>query len=97
MPIVVVGNKTDLPREISKESVEARVRYDWEHGYVECCAKDDLNITAIFKELLVQAKSRSVCRVVITPPHSLTVIASGLTSVTRPLVVEDFCQGLPSS
>ena len=60
MPIVVVGNKTDLPREISKESVEARVRYDWENGYVECCAKDDLNITAIFRELLVQAKSRSV-------------------------------------
>ena len=64
VPIVVVGNKTDLPREISKEFVEARVRYQWEHGYVECCAKDDVNITAIFRELLIQAKSRQVvsCR-----------------------------------
>ena len=60
VPIVVVGNKTDLPRGISKELVEARVRHNWEHGYVECCAKDDVNITAIFRELLIQAKSRSV-------------------------------------
>ena len=63
VPIVVVGNKTDLPREISKELVEAKVRYDWGHGYVECCAKDNINITAIFRELLIQAKSRLVCRV----------------------------------
>ena len=68
MPIVVVGNKTDLPREISKESVEARVRYDWENGYVECCAKDDLNITAIFRELLVQAKSRLVWPLALRDP-----------------------------
>ena len=65
VPIVVVGNKTDLPREISKELVEAKVRYDWEHGYVECCAKDNLNITAIFRELLIQAKSRLVWQVFI--------------------------------
>jgi len=58
VPIVVVGNKTDLPREISKEEVEATVMFDWENGYMECCAKDNINITDVFKELLNQAKSR---------------------------------------
>ena len=58
VPIVVVGNKTDLPREITKEEAEATVMFDWENGYMECCAKDNINITAVFKELLNQAKSR---------------------------------------
>ena len=58
IPIVIVGNKTDLPREITKEEVEATVMLDWENGYMECCAKDNININAIFKELLNQAKSR---------------------------------------
>lgn len=57
VPTVVVGNKTDLPREISREVVETQVRCEWEHGYVECCAKDNVNITEIFRELLNQAKS----------------------------------------
>ena len=51
-PIVVVGNKTDLPREITKEEVEATVMLDWENGYMECCAKDNINISAVFKEIL---------------------------------------------
>jgi small GTP-binding protein len=58
IPIVVVGNKTDLPREISKEEAEATVMFDWENGYMECCAKDNINISLVFKELLNQAKSR---------------------------------------
>jgi len=58
IPIVVVGNKTDLPREITKEEVEATVMFDWENGYMECCAKDNININAVFKELLNQAKSK---------------------------------------
>ena len=73
VPIVVVGNKTDLPRGISKELVEARVKHNWEHGYVECCAKDDVNITAIFRELLIQAKSRSVWAVVSSGDHQPTM------------------------
>ena len=58
VPIVVVGNKTDLQREISLEEAEAIVSLDWENGYVECCAKDNVKITEVFKELLNQAKSK---------------------------------------
>jgi small GTP-binding protein len=58
IPIVVVGNKTDLPREITIEEVEATVMLDWENGYMECCAKDNININGVFKEILNQAKSR---------------------------------------
>ena len=57
-PIVVVGNKTDLERKTSQEALEATVMFDWEHGYVECSAKDNINTTAVFKELLGQARNR---------------------------------------
>ena len=57
LPLVVVGNKTDLARQIPREEAEATVLCDWENGYVECCAKDNLNIPAIFRALLVKAKS----------------------------------------
>ena len=56
MPLVVVGNKTDLERQIPREEAEATVLCDWENGYVECCAKDNLNVPAVFRALLVQAK-----------------------------------------
>ena len=56
MPMVVVGNKTDLERQIPREEAEATVLCDWENGYVECCAKDNLNVPAVFQALLVQAK-----------------------------------------
>ena len=36
--------------------MEYLVKNDWENGYVECSAKDNINISAIFKELLEQAK-----------------------------------------
>lgn len=32
------------------------ISIDWEHGFVEASAKDNVNILSIFKELLVQAK-----------------------------------------
>ncbi|GAB0099497.1 ras-related protein Rap-2b-like [Sergentomyia squamirostris] len=62
VPIVVVGNKTDLliedsdRREMNRENTESVVTMDWENGYIECSAKDNENVTEIFKELLVQAK-----------------------------------------
>jgi GTPase SAR1 family protein len=56
LPLVVVGNKTDLTRQITSEEAEATVLCDWENGYVECCAKDNLNIAAIFKALLIETK-----------------------------------------
>ena len=62
IPIVVVGNKTDLmfsiDNRIPLESLEAIVIFDWENGYVECSAKERFNINKIFKELLQQAKAK---------------------------------------
>ena len=59
VPIVVVGNKSDLEVDpaIPHESLEATVTFDWENGYVESSAKDRVNINQIFRELLLQAKS----------------------------------------
>jgi small GTP-binding protein len=59
VPIVVVGNKTDLhERFMSQEVVESIVSLDWECGYCECSAKENTGILDVFKELLVQAKIR---------------------------------------
>ena len=48
MPMVVVGNKTDLERKVE---TEALVQCDWENGYVECSAKQNEHIQDVFKEL----------------------------------------------
>nr|CAI5820695.1 unnamed protein product [Callosobruchus analis] len=58
VPIVVVGNKADLSgdREVDTATTESVVTVDWENGFVEASAKDNVNITQVFKELLVQAK-----------------------------------------
>ena len=62
IPIVVVGNKSDLRSSIDPripvESLEAIVTFDWENGYVECSAKERFNINKIFKELLQQSKAK---------------------------------------
>lgn len=57
---MVVGNKIDVEtnRATSKEITESTAVFDWECGYVECCAKDNIHIIDVFKELLVQAKIR---------------------------------------
>ena len=57
LPLVVVGNKTDLARQVPQEEAEATVLCDWENGYIECCAKDNTNIENVFRTLLIQAKS----------------------------------------
>ncbi|XP_039747185.1 ras-related protein Rap-2b isoform X1 [Pararge aegeria] len=60
VPIVVVGNKVDLAesgeRQVEFHTTESVVTVDWENGFVEASAKDNMNVTQIFKELLVQAK-----------------------------------------
>ncbi|CAG9585272.1 unnamed protein product [Danaus chrysippus] len=60
VPIVVVGNKVDLAesgeREVEFHTTESVVTVDWENGFVEASAKDNINVSQIFKELLVQAK-----------------------------------------
>ncbi|CAG9783866.1 unnamed protein product [Diatraea saccharalis] len=60
VPIVVVGNKVDLAetgaRQVEFHTTESVVTVDWENGFVEASAKDNINVSQIFKELLVQAK-----------------------------------------
>ncbi|XP_013789451.1 dexamethasone-induced Ras-related protein 1-like [Limulus polyphemus] len=57
VPIVVVGNKSDLEgkRVVQKELSETLVCIDWEHGFVESSAKDNVNITNIFTEIFLQS------------------------------------------
>ena len=74
MPIVIVGNKTDTVRELDRVEVESVVQCDWENGYVECSAMFNNNVSAVFKELLNQARSE-----LIPPPAlPLNVRGSGL-------------------
>ncbi|XP_055599313.1 GTP-binding protein Di-Ras2 [Uranotaenia lowii] len=62
VPIVVVGNKTDLTdddddvRQVPQDATESMVTVDWENGFVEASAKLNRNVSQIFKELLAQAK-----------------------------------------
>ena len=60
VPIVIVANKSDLETDtnLPYDSLEATSIFDLEHGYVECSAKEKLNIAKIFKELLIQGKPR---------------------------------------
>ena len=59
IPIVIVGNKSDLEeekRQVHRQTAESTVNIDWDNGFVEVSAKDDVNVTGIFRELLAQAK-----------------------------------------
>ncbi|XP_068251096.1 ras-related protein rapA isoform X2 [Palaemon carinicauda] len=60
VPIVVVGNKNDLEdqRAVPTEAAETIVLLNWENGFLEASAKDNLHVLHIFKELLNQAKIR---------------------------------------
>lgn len=56
--IVVVGNKCDLEckRAVGRELAENIVQIDWDNGFIECSAKNNEQMTSIFKEMLVQSK-----------------------------------------
>ena len=47
VPIVVVGNKTDQARTTAQPELEAVASLDWEHGYVECSARDNYNVDQV--------------------------------------------------
>ncbi len=55
-PIVIVGNKADCikERQIPRETAETTVNIDWDNGFVEGSAKNNINIVGIFQELLTQ-------------------------------------------
>jgi len=56
--IIVVGNKCDLEsrRVVKKELAETLVEIDWEHGFIEASAKENINILQIFKKLMCISK-----------------------------------------
>ncbi|XP_017788868.1 PREDICTED: ras-related protein Rap-2a [Habropoda laboriosa] len=59
VPIVVVGNKVDVldsEQEVDTESTRELVTIKWKNGFVEVSAKENLNVSQVFKELLIQAK-----------------------------------------
>lgn len=58
VPVVVVGNKTDLDsrRAVPRATVEARVELDWNHGYTETCALQSDSVLALFKKVLHQGE-----------------------------------------
>lgn len=59
VPIVVVGNKIDLREdddEMDTENTRELVTVEWSNGFVEVSAKDNSQISTVFKELLSQAK-----------------------------------------
>ncbi|XP_011860274.1 PREDICTED: ras-related protein Rap-1-like [Vollenhovia emeryi] len=61
VPIVIVGNKLDLvetKQEVESERTQNLVTRKWRNGFVEVSAKENINISQIFKELLIQAKSK---------------------------------------
>lgn len=57
IPIVVVGNKTDVEesRTVDEHKAE-KIASRWKHGFVECSAKTGDQVVEVFKELLNQAK-----------------------------------------
>lgn len=42
--------------QVDTATTESVVTVDWENGFVESSAKDNINISKVFKELLAQAK-----------------------------------------
>ena len=57
VPIVIVGNKADCDKEkrqVQRELAETTANIDWDNGYVEASAKENVNVSAIFRELLRQ-------------------------------------------
>jgi hypothetical protein len=42
--------------QVDLETTESVVTVDWENGFVEASAKENINVSQVFKELLAQAK-----------------------------------------
>ena len=57
MPLTVVANKSDLVTAACEATIPATVIDDWECGFVECSARENVNISEAFKELLSKVKT----------------------------------------
>ena len=57
-PIVIVGNKCDVPKEhrlVDGDMVERMVTVDWDNVHLDTSATNNINVTDIFEELMRQA------------------------------------------
>ncbi|MEW8545918.1 MAG: GTP-binding protein [Candidatus Thiodiazotropha sp.] len=62
VPIIVVGNKSDLTiRKVSDVLADCIVSIDWENKYHEVSAKTNHNVTLLFQELLSSSAFRLLC------------------------------------
>ncbi|EDS34927.1 MRAS2 [Culex quinquefasciatus] len=58
VPIVIVGNKADIPeedRQVQQKEAQTKATLEWGCGYAECSAKNNEGILTVFKQLLRQA------------------------------------------
>lgn len=61
VPTVIVCNKADIKPEavVEKCTMDSIVSIDWEATYVEVSAKDNINVSLVFQELLQMTKLTS--------------------------------------
>ncbi|XP_067671646.1 ras-related protein Rap-1b-like [Haliotis asinina] len=60
VPILVVGNKSDLTtsdRFISKDKAYCMITNGWNHQYMETSAKDNVNVSEIFQLIVSQTRT----------------------------------------
>jgi GTPase SAR1 family protein len=86
VPIVIVGNKIDsTDRKVPSQVTESIANFDWECGYAECSAKDNIGILTVFKQLLAQANIKyNLSPAVRRRRKSLPSYASSMPKVTSP-------------
>nr|AVV26999.1 Rheb2 [Eukaryota sp.] len=53
VPRVLVGNKTDMRRQVTKEEGQ-KLAEEWGCPFVECSAKNNENVSAIFNQLMIE-------------------------------------------
>lgn len=66
VPIVVVGNKTDLPdnmRQVKRQLAECIVHLEWGHVHIESSAKLNLYIVDIFREVFKLIKNFAAVKI----------------------------------
>ena len=83
VPIVVVGNKTDQARTTAQPELEAVASLDWEHGYVECSARDNTNVDQVTGVYLVSVMVVMIVVVRRCSRSSCTRPSPGSTSAPR--------------
>ena len=56
IPMLIAANKMDLCPGLTIDALQKSLSIDWECGFLECSAKESLNVSDVFKELLGQIK-----------------------------------------